>query len=102
VGTRPAASLHLKSMVGGVAVLLHHSTTSRVPDLCDIIRGRDARSWIENRRRKRERDKQEQHDERDDDYYDPYYGQPHRWHSLEGGHILGGVKAYSLDLKRVR
>jgi hypothetical protein len=32
----------------------------------------------------------------------PYYDQPHWEHSPEGGHILGGIKAYSRDLKRVR
>jgi hypothetical protein len=42
-------------------------------------------------------DELEQRDERDRDYYD----QPHRQRSLEGGHIPGGVKAYSQDLKRV-
>jgi hypothetical protein len=38
----------------------------------------------------------------DYDYYGPYYDQPHRERSSEGGHIPGGVKAYSLDLKQVR
>jgi hypothetical protein len=38
----------------------------------------------------------------DYDYYGPYYDQPHQERSSEGGHIPGGVKAYSLDLKQVR
>jgi hypothetical protein len=71
-------------------------------DLRNDIRGRDARDRIENRRLDRERDEQELHDLRDHDYYDPYYDQPHRQHSPEGGHILGCVRAYSRDLKRVR
>jgi hypothetical protein len=36
------------------------------------------------------------------DYYGSYYDQPHRQRSLEGGHVPGGIKAYSRDLKRVR
>jgi hypothetical protein len=32
----------------------------------------------------------------------PYYDQPHRQHSLEGGRNAGGVKAFFHDLKRVR
>jgi hypothetical protein len=46
-------------------------------DLHDVIRGRDARGQIENRRLDQERDEREQRDERDYDYYGPYYGQPH-------------------------
>jgi hypothetical protein len=44
---------------------------------------------------------QEQRDERDYDYFGPYYDQPHRQRSPEGGYNTGGVKAYSRDLKRV-
>jgi hypothetical protein len=44
---------------------------------------------------------QEQREERDYDYYGPYYDQPHRQHSIEGGRNAGGVKALSQDLKRV-
>jgi hypothetical protein len=32
----------------------------------------------------------------------PFYDQPHRHHSPEGGCNPGGVKAFSHDLKRVR
>jgi hypothetical protein len=64
-------------------------------DLRDVIRGRDARGQIKNRRRNREREEQEQRDERDYDYYGPYYDQPHRERSPKAGHIPGGVKAYS-------
>jgi hypothetical protein len=35
-------------------------------------------------------------------YYGPYYDQPHWEWSPEVGHIPGGIKAYSLDLKRVQ
>jgi hypothetical protein len=66
-------------------------------DLHDIIHDRDARARIENQRRDQERDEQEQRDERDYDYYGPYYDQPHRQRSPEGGHIPGGAKAYSRD-----
>jgi hypothetical protein len=45
---------------------------------------------------------QDQRDERDYDYYGPYYDQPHRQRSPEGGHNPGGVKAFSCDLKMVR
>jgi hypothetical protein len=38
----------------------------------------------------------------DYDYYGPYYDQPQRQQSLEVGHIPGGIKAYSVDLKQVR
>jgi hypothetical protein len=51
---------------------------------------------------KSEREEQEQRDERDYDYYDPYYNQLHWERPPEEGDIPGGVKAYSLDLKRVR
>jgi hypothetical protein len=44
---------------------------------------------------------QEQHDERDYDYYGPYYDQPHRQRSPEGGHNPRGLKAFSHDIKRV-
>jgi hypothetical protein len=71
-------------------------------DLRDVIHARDAHGRIENRRWNREREEQEQRDERDYDYYVPYYDQPHQERSPEAGHIPGGVKAYSLDLKRVR
>jgi hypothetical protein len=71
-------------------------------DLRDIIHGRDARGRIESRRRTQEHEEQEQRDERDYDYYGPYYDQPHRERSPEVGHIPGGIKAYSLDLKQVR
>jgi hypothetical protein len=47
------------------------------------------------------RDELEQRGERDRDYFGPYYDQPHQQHSPEGGHIPGGVKAYSCDLKRI-
>jgi hypothetical protein len=56
---------------------------------------------MENRHQHWECDEQEQRDERDYDYYGPYYDQPQRQHSPEGGHILGGIKAYPQDLKRV-
>jgi hypothetical protein len=69
-------------------------------DLRNVIHDRDARGWIENWHRERERN--EQRDDRGYDYYGPFYDQPHRQRSPEGGHILGGVKAYSRDLKRVR
>jgi hypothetical protein len=71
-------------------------------DLCDIIRGRDAHGQIENQRRNQEREEQEQRDERDYDYCGPYYSQPHWERSPDGGHIPGGIKAYSQNLKRVR
>jgi hypothetical protein len=51
---------------------------------------------------KSEREEQEQRVERDYDYYDPYYNQLHWEWPLEEGDILGGVKAYSRDMKRVR
>jgi hypothetical protein len=35
-------------------------------------------------------------------YYGSYYDQPHLERSLEAGHILGGIKAYSRDSKRIR
>jgi hypothetical protein len=70
-------------------------------DLCDVICGRDARGRIEKRRLEREREEQKQGDERDYDYYGPYYDQPYRQPSPEGGHIPGGVKAYCQDLKRL-
>jgi hypothetical protein len=54
-----------------------------------------ARGRIENWHRDRERDEQEQRDEKDYGYYGPYYQQPHRQCFLEGGHIPGGMKAYS-------
>jgi hypothetical protein len=54
-------------------------------NLCDAIRGRDARGRIENRRQECERLEYEQHQERDYNYYRPYYDQPHRQHSPEGG-----------------
>jgi hypothetical protein len=38
----------------------------------------------------------------DNDYYGPYYDQPHRQRSPEGGRNAGGVKTFSHDLKRVR
>jgi hypothetical protein len=71
-------------------------------DLCDIIRGRDACGRVERRHRDRVCDELEQHDERDRDYYGPYYDHPHRQRSPEGGHIPGGINAYSRDLKQVR
>jgi hypothetical protein len=64
-------------------------------NLCDVIRSKDTRGQIENQRRDRVRDEQEQCIESDYDYYGAYYDQPHRQHSLAGGHVLGGVKAYS-------
>jgi hypothetical protein len=70
-------------------------------DLRDVIRGRDARGRIENRRQNREREGQEQREEREYDYYGPYYDRPHWERSPEVGHILEGVRAYSQDLKRV-
>jgi hypothetical protein len=39
--------------------------------------------------------------ERDHDYYGPYYDQPYWQCSPEGGHILGGIKVYSRNLKWV-
>jgi hypothetical protein len=54
-------------------------------DLCDVIRGRDARGQIENWCKEHERLEQEQREERDYDYYDPYYDQPHRQRSPKGG-----------------
>jgi hypothetical protein len=77
-----------------------HSRDHR--DLRDIIHARDARSRIKNRHRDREREEQELREERDYDYYGPYYEQPHQKWSPEAGHILEGVKVYSLDLKQVR
>jgi hypothetical protein len=71
-------------------------------DPCDVIRDRDARGRIESGRRNREREEQEQHVERDYDYCGPYYDQLHQEWSPEAGHIPGGIKAYSRDLKRVR
>jgi hypothetical protein len=71
-------------------------------DLHDVICGRDARDQINNRRQERERVEHERCDERDYDYYGPFYNQPHRQRSPEGGHNLGGVKAFSHNLKRVR
>jgi hypothetical protein len=71
-------------------------------DLRDVIRARDARGRIKSRHRNQEREEQEQRDERDYDYYGPYYDEPHRERSPEVGHILGSVKAYSLDFNRVR
>jgi hypothetical protein len=71
-------------------------------DLCDVIYARDACDRIESQRRDQEREEQEHHDERDYDYCGPYYGQPHQELSPEAGHTAGGVKAYSLDMKRVR
>jgi hypothetical protein len=70
--------------------------------LCYVIRARDTRGQIESRRRNREREEQEQRDLMDYDYYGPYYDQPQRQQSLEVGHIPGGIKAYSVDLKQVR
>jgi hypothetical protein len=69
--------------------------------LCDVIHSRDARDQIENRCLECEHLEQEQREERDYDYYGPYYDQPHRQCSPEGGHNAGGVKAFSHDLKRV-
>jgi hypothetical protein len=43
----------------------------------------------------------ERRDERDYDYYGPYYDQPPRKCSPEGGRNPGGVKSFSRDLKRV-
>jgi hypothetical protein len=70
-------------------------------DLRDISRDRDARDRIKNRCREREHVEQEQCNERDYDYCGPYYDQPHRQHSPEGGHNPSGVKAFSHDLKWV-
>jgi hypothetical protein len=70
-------------------------------DLCDVIHGNDAHNWINNRRKEHEHVEQERCDERDYDYYGPFYDQPHRQCSPEGGHNPGGVKAFSHDLKRV-
>jgi hypothetical protein len=67
-------------------------------DLHDVIHGRDTRGRIENQHQEHERLEPEQHEERDYDYYD----QPHHQRSPEGGHNIGGVKAFSHDLKRVR
>jgi hypothetical protein len=41
-------------------------------DLCDIIHGGDAHSWIKNWCQERERIEQEQRDERDYGYYSPF------------------------------
>jgi hypothetical protein len=71
-------------------------------DLHDVIRGRDARGRIENRRQNWEREGQEQREERNYDYYGPYYDRPHWDWSPEVGHILEGVRVYSQDLKLVR
>jgi hypothetical protein len=69
--------------------------------LREIIHGRDARGRIENRRQECECLEHEQREERDYNYYGPYYDQPHRQCSPEGGRNAGGVKAFSHDLKRV-
>jgi hypothetical protein len=71
-------------------------------NLHDVIRSRDARDRIENRRQNQVCEEQEQHDERDNDYYGLYYDHPHRERSLEAGNIPGGVKVYSRDLKQVQ
>jgi hypothetical protein len=84
VGTRLAASVHQRSAA--------YDAIDNC-DLCDVIRSRDARDRIENRRHNREREGQEKHDERHYDYYVPYYDQPHWEQSAEVGHILGGIKA---------
>jgi hypothetical protein len=44
----------------------------------------------------------EQREERDYDYYGPYYGQPHRQRSPEGGATQEESRLFSHDLKRVR
>jgi hypothetical protein len=69
-------------------------------DLHDIIHNRDARDRIENWRQEWDCAKQERRDEGDYDFRGPFYDQPHRQRSPEGGR--NGVKAFSLDLKRVR
>jgi hypothetical protein len=57
-------------------------------NLSDVIRGTDAHDRINNRRQERERVEQERRDERDYDYYGPFYDQPHRQRSPEGGHNI--------------
>jgi hypothetical protein len=69
--------------------------------LHDVICDRDARGRIKNRCQEHESLELEQREEKDYDYYGPYYDQPHRHHSPEGGHTAGGVNAFSQNLKRV-
>jgi hypothetical protein len=58
-------------------------------DLHDVIRSRDAHDWIENWHLEREHLQQEQRGEREYDYYSPYFDQPHRQRSPEGGRNAG-------------
>jgi hypothetical protein len=73
MGTRPAVLLHQRS--------------------CTQLN----QKWF----REQEHVEQDQYDERDYDYYGPFYDQPHRQCSPEGGQNLGGVKACSHDLRRM-
>jgi hypothetical protein len=63
-------------------------------DLCDIIRGRDALGWIENRCQEQECIEKERRNERDYDYYGPFYDQPHWQCSPKGGHNPRGVNVF--------
>jgi hypothetical protein len=91
-GTRQAVSLHRKNAAEDEIGMTKICVTSSAAEM-HVAR---SKKW----HHEHERLEREQCEERDYDYYDPYYDQPHRQRSPEGGRSARGVKTFSNDLKR--
>jgi hypothetical protein len=93
MGTRPTVSLHWRSAAECMIEMTKICVISSTTEMHAVGSKTDTKS---------KRIEQERRNERDYDYYGPFYDQPHRQWSPEGGCNARGVKVFYHDLKKVR